>query len=127
MIDTPPAIIVHDDRGGLVGDYLQRVTRYRNGGLRVVIEGECASACTLLLSVPNHCVGPRARLGFHSPSMAPGRDDPTGAIQRAHATLMFESYPPLVRAWLASQGGLTSQIVYLSGGPLKALVKACPP
>src|SRR3977135_931099 len=56
-------------RGGQVGPFLDLFERVRNSGERVVIDGPCLSACTLVLSmVPQNriCVTRRAILGFHA-------------------------------------------------------------
>ena len=55
--------------GGQVGPFLDLFERVRDSGERVVIDGPCLSACTLVLSiVPQHriCVTRRAILGFHA-------------------------------------------------------------
>jgi hypothetical protein len=55
--------------GGQVGPFLDLFEQVRNSGERVVIDGPCLSACTLVLStVPNEriCVTRRAILGFHA-------------------------------------------------------------
>jgi len=55
--------------GGEVGPFLDLFERVRASGERVVIDGPCLSACTLVLSmVPNNriCVTRRAILGFHA-------------------------------------------------------------
>jgi hypothetical protein len=55
--------------GGQVGPFLELFDRLRESGERVVIDGPCLSACTLVLStVPSEriCVTRRAVLGFHA-------------------------------------------------------------
>jgi hypothetical protein len=55
--------------GGEVAPFLDLFERVRASGERVVIDGPCLSACTLVLSmVPNDriCVTRRAILGFHA-------------------------------------------------------------
>src|ERR1700743_1213655 len=55
--------------GGEVGPFLDLFEGVRDSGERVVIDGPCLSACTLVLSiVPNDriCVTRRAVLGFHA-------------------------------------------------------------
>ena len=57
-------------RGGQVGPFLDLYEKVRASGERVVIDGPCLSACTLVLSmVPNEriCVTRRAVLGFFTP------------------------------------------------------------
>jgi hypothetical protein len=54
--------------GGTVGSYLSFFSRVRQSGERVIIDGPCISACTLVLStIPRSrvCVTSRAILGFH--------------------------------------------------------------
>ena len=55
--------------GGEVGPFLDLFEQVRDSGERVVIDGPCLSACTLVLSmVPSSriCVTRRAVLGFHA-------------------------------------------------------------
>src|SRR3974390_3638244 len=55
--------------GGQVGPFLDLFEQVRNSGERVVIDGPCLSACTLVLSmVPSTriCVTRRAVFGFHA-------------------------------------------------------------
>ena len=61
-----------EDHGGQVGKYLQAFAKVRATGERVIIDGDCMSACTMVLGlVPSKqlCVTPRARFGFHAASM----------------------------------------------------------
>lgn len=56
------------DHGGYVEQYKEKYQRIRRRGERVIIDGICNSACTLVFGiVPLNkvCVTPRASLGFH--------------------------------------------------------------
>src|SRR5215468_6086532 len=56
------------DHGGLVEEYKAKYKKIRDKGERVIIDGICNSACTLVLGiVPLNriCVTPNASLGFH--------------------------------------------------------------
>src|SRR5258705_450810 len=70
-IALPPAraeVRILASPGGEVGPFLELFERVRASGERVVIDGPCLSACTLVLStVPDDriCVTRRAVLGFH--------------------------------------------------------------
>src|SRR5438105_13945378 len=60
---------IADDRGGRIGTYVNKYQGLRSSGDSVVIDGLCASACTIVLgAVPHHkiCVTSRATLGFHA-------------------------------------------------------------
>jgi len=62
--------------GGQVGPFLDLFDRVRASGERVVIDGPCLSACTLvLMTVPEEriCVTRRAVLGFHAARSIDGR------------------------------------------------------
>src|SRR5271155_4696577 len=56
------------DHGGYVDEYKAKYARIRDHHERVIIDGICNSACTLVFGiVPMNkiCVTPRASLGFH--------------------------------------------------------------
>ena len=113
--------------GGAVDAYLEVFARVRQSGERVVIDGPCLSACTLVLStIPRNriCVTRRAVLGFHAPQWFYPR---TGYTARApEATrAVTASYPPGVRAWIKKRGGLTQKAIYLRGRELSALYPRC--
>jgi hypothetical protein len=113
--------------GGAVDAYLAAFARVRQSGERVVIDGPCLSACTLVLStIPRSriCVTRRAVLGFHAPQWFYPR---TGYTARApEATrAVIASYPPGVRAWIKKRGGLTQKPIYLRGRELSALYPRC--
>src|ERR1700755_1032106 len=60
---------ITDDMGGLMTEYASRFQTRRSSGEKVVIDGPCYSACTMLLGMlPREqvCVTPNAVLGFHA-------------------------------------------------------------
>ena len=113
--------------GGMVEDYLRTFAQIRRSGERVIIDGPCLSACTLVLStVPKSriCVTRRAVLGFHAAQWVDSR---SGRVSRApEATrIVTQSYPPGVRAWIKKRGGLTGKPIYLRGRELGSLYRRC--
>ena len=73
--------------GGAVDTYLAAFARVRQSGERVIIDGPCLSACTLVLStIPRNriCVTRRAVLGFHAPRWFYPRTGSTDARPRGH-------------------------------------------
>src|SRR5882757_10969116 len=112
---SPPAqaeIRILASPGGQVGPFLDLFERVRASGERVVIDGPCLSACTLVLSmVPNNriCVTRRAILGFHA---ARSIDRRGRFYSEPEATeLVLEAYPSPVRGWIHRHGGLTSHLL----------------
>ena len=118
---------IRSSPGGAVDAYLAAFARVRQSGERVVIDGPCLSACTLVLStIPRSriCVTRRAVLGFHAPQWFYPR---TGYTARApEATrAVTAAYPPGVRAWIKKRGGLKQKPIYLRGRELSALYPRC--
>jgi hypothetical protein len=119
------AVRIADDRGGRIGNYVTKFQRLRSSGQSVIIDGLCASACTLVLgAVPRNkiCVTSRAMLGFH----AAYDFGINGPIANPEATMMLYSmYPTPVQHWIAARGGLTPQMIYLRGKQLQVMYQPC--
>ena len=112
--------------GGQVGPFLDLFEEMRASGERVVIDGPCLSACTLVLSmVPRDriCVTRRAVLGFHA-AKSMDRRGRMYAEPEASA-LVLQAYPSGVRNWIVQRGGLTSHLLLLRGRELAALYPTC--
>ena len=112
--------------GGQVGPFLDLFERVRASGERVVIDGPCLSACTLVLStVPNEriCVTRRAVLGFHGARSIDRRGRMYAEPEASQAVL--EAYPAPVRNWISRRGGLTSRLLLLRGRELAAIYPSC--
>jgi hypothetical protein len=117
---------IADDRGGNIGEYWSRFTALRDAKEQVVIDGICSSACTMVLGiVPRDriCVTDNARLGFHA-AYRPGFLGSRIVNEPATRTLM-SIYPDAIRQWLARNGGLGTETIYLSGPELFALYRKC--
>jgi hypothetical protein len=100
--------------------------KVRASGERVVIDGPCLSACTLVLSiVPGEriCVTKRAVLGFHAARSVDRRG--RFYAEPEASKLVLRAYPDPVRAWIERRGGLTSRLLLLRGRELKAIYPSC--
>jgi hypothetical protein len=126
---APPAraeVRILASPGGAVAPFLELFERVRASGERVVIDGPCLSACTLVLSmVPDDriCVTRRAVLGFHAARSI----DQRGRIyaEPEASKLVLEAYPSPVRGWISRRGGLSSRLLLLRGRELAAIYPAC--
>jgi len=112
--------------GGQVGPFIDLFEKVRNSGERVVIDGPCLSACTLVLSmVPRDriCVTRRAVLGFHAARSM----DRRGRLyaEPEASKLVLQAYPDQVRDWIVHRGGLTSRLLLLRGRELTAMYRPC--
>jgi hypothetical protein len=120
------AIRIADDRGGQIGTYIAKYQGLRASGETVIIDGLCASACTIVLGAVPHdriCVTSHANLGFHAAwdFGVHGR-----AVTNPDATQMLYSlYPSPVRRWIAARGGLKSQMIFLRGKELTSMYRPC--
>ncbi|WP_245155702.1 hypothetical protein [Paracoccus ravus] len=60
-------IVIANDKGGNVLQMAQRRQQLERSGRPVEIRGYCRSACTMLITMPNACLGRGATVGFHAP------------------------------------------------------------
>jgi len=117
---------IADDRGGRIGTYVDRYQDLRSSGEAVIIDGLCASACTIVLGAVPHdriCVTSHANLGFHAAwdFGANGR-----AVTNPEATqMLYSMYPSVVRRWIAQRGGLRPQMIFLRGRQLMNMYRPC--
>ena len=116
---------IGDDLGGSLGTYLQMFTRLRDSGERIIIDGKCFSACTLVTIIPKEriCVTQRAVLGFHAGWI----DDQTGRqpTSKEGTNLLFELYPATIRRWITDHGGLDTRMILLQGRELMTFYPPC--
>jgi hypothetical protein len=115
-----------DDMGGSLGQYLLKFAAIRDSGERVMIDGSCFSACTLVTAlIPKQriCVTERARLGFHAGWV----DDQTGerAVSVEGTHLMYQMYPREIQRWISLHGGLGTRTLILRGRELMAVYPIC--
>jgi hypothetical protein len=119
---------IAEDRGGQIGRYLQTFASLRSSGERVVIDGNCLSACTLILGViprDHICATPRARFGFHAAWMPD--EDGQPVTSRMGTQALWDVYPASVRRWIHRHGGLTRHMIFLQGSALHGIVASCSP
>ncbi|MBB4260328.1 MULTISPECIES: hypothetical protein [unclassified Bradyrhizobium] len=120
------AIRIAGDRGGLIDAYVDRYERLRTSGETVIIDGLCASSCTIVLgavAADKICVTSKAALGFHA-AWDFGRKGRTITDHDA-TNYLYSMYPGPVQRWIAARGGLRPQLILLRGKALQALYKPC--
>ena len=97
------------DMGGPLGEYLLMFAAIRDSGERVMIDGSCFSACTLVTAlIPRDkiCITQRAMLGFHAGWFQNKAGE--RVISATGTGVLLEMYPPtsetgsLVKAGWAS-------------------------
>ncbi|BBB99762.1 MULTISPECIES: hypothetical protein [Bradyrhizobium] len=125
---------ITDDPGGLIVDFVKKYSDMRDARTKVVLTGECVSACTLMLSILRPelvCAMPEAALGFHSASTItkePGKPD---VIEHAPeiSLLVFNSYPAKVRSFLEARGwrgaNAHPDIIWVRGKNLRKMIRPC--
>jgi len=117
---------IHSDGGGEVGSYLYKFALIRQSGQKVVIDGPCLSACTLLLAViprDRMCATDRANLGFHAARYV---SDSGRLVMTSEGTRrVMAIYPPAVQRWIKRKGGLNGHMIYMHGNELAAHIPRC--
>jgi len=118
------------DYGGSIDQYKAKYAAIRDRGERVIIDGLCNSACTLVLGiVPLNriCVTPRASLGFHMAYYDLAATEGVKVLSYQGTQELMAHYPDNLKGWLSSQGGLSSEMKRLKNGPvLWGIVNPCP-
>jgi hypothetical protein len=117
---------IAEDRGGQIGHYLQAFAMLRSSGENVVVDGNCLSACTLVLGViprSHICATDRARFGFHAAWMPDADGRPVTSPMGTEA--LWKVYPSSVRRWISRHGGLSRKMIYMQGHDLSGIVPSC--
>src|ERR1051325_2005729 len=118
-------VLIRNDGGGDILRYVAKYLSLQWRGERVVIDGDCFSACTLalgLLANDRRCFTTRARLGFHAAWEDLGSTRVPNPLGTA---ILWLDYPYEVRDWISRHGGLTSRVIYLEGKELAAIYPPC--
>jgi hypothetical protein len=118
------------DHGGYVEEYKAKYKRVRETGQRVIIDGICNSACTLVLGmVPMNkiCVTPRASLGFHQAYYDKAFTFGIKVTSLEGTSDLMSYYPDSVKDWIRRNGGLTTEMKKIkNGADLWRIVDPCP-
>lgn len=113
----PGPYIISDDMGGLIQSYVVHYDALRRSHQQVVVNGDCVSACTIVLSLPKSqvCITDRARLGLHQAnSMTPQGPRPS---QEATDRLVSKFYPKVLQDWI-KEHPLKPEVQYLTADEL---------
>ena len=121
---------ITSDPGGAIETYKIKYGIVRDRGGRVIVDGPCDSACTLVLGiVPLNriCVTPRASFGFHMAYYDVAATEGARVVSHMGSAEFMSLYPEAVKDWLRKHGGLTPEAKFLDNGPeLWAIVDPCP-
>jgi len=118
-------VVIKNDRGGDVLQYFAKYEYLQVRGERVVIDGDCLSACTLVLGLvaeDHRCFTKKARFGFHAAWDESGK---AHVVNPIGTTIFLSTYPPEILEWINDHGGLTSKVIYLEGKELAAIYPPC--
>ncbi len=118
------------DHGGYVTEYKAKYEKIRDRHERVIIDGICNSACTMVLGiVPINkvCVTPRASLGFHQAYYDKAFTFGIKVTSYEGTSDLMSYYPRPVKDWISRNGGLTTEMKKIKNGEdLWKIVDPCP-
>jgi len=118
------------DHGGYVTEYKAKYERIRDRRERVIIDGICNSACTMVFGiVPMNkiCVTPRASLGFHQAYYDKAFTFGIKVTSLDGTSDLMGYYPRPVKDWIARNGGLTPEMKKIKNGvDMWKMVDPCP-
>src|ERR1700743_2386884 len=110
---------ITNDHGGYVEEYKAKYKRIRDNHERVIIDGICNSACTLVFGiVPMNkiCVTPRATPGFHEAYYDKSFTFGIKVISTEGTSDLMSYYPDTVKDWIRRNGGLTTGMKKITNG-----------
>jgi len=129
---TPARADLHitRDHGGYIEEYKAKYKQIRDTRQRVIIDGICNSACTLVFGiVPLNkiCVTPRASLGFHQAYYDKAFTFGIKVTSVEGTSELMSYYPDTVKDWIRRNGGLTTEMKRIKNGvELWKIVDPCP-
>ena len=126
FMPAPAEVRIEASPGGEASSFIEFFEQLRQSRERVVIDGPCFSACTLVLIIMPRsriCVTQRAVFGFHAAKAIDqyGREYPAPEVTRVVAA----AYPAPIRNWIKLHGGLTRAPIFLGGRELAGMYPRC--
>jgi hypothetical protein len=133
FLATTPAravLRITSDHGGYVSEYKAKYERVRDRRERVIIDGICNSACTLVFGIvplSRVCATPRASLGFHEAYYDKAFTFGIKITSAEGTSDLMSYYPQPLKDWIRRNGGLTTEIKRIKNGvDLWKIVDPCP-
>lgn len=112
-------VVIRDDPGGNVAQRRAQIGEMFFDDRRVMVQGRCASACTmyLVLGPDRVCTTATARWGFHS-----ARNPKTGQLGEQGTREVVAMYPPRLQQWFwaNAHGKIGADAAWLTGAQMIA-------
>jgi hypothetical protein len=130
MLNPAPrnVMVVRDiDPGGQIGTYDMWWHRVADSGALVVVDGDCVSACALLMGIipPSRvCLTERAAFGLHMASQVNQNGD-REPNQEVTDWMVRRYYPAVVIAWIFAHNGLTDEVQYMKPVDFDGFYRQC--
>lgn len=128
------AYVIEYSPGGVIDDFIDKYDALRDSGGDVVVDGECTSACTLVVGIirPEHlCFTPGAILGVHSATeIRRVGDKVTKSFSPTGTALMWARYPKKMRDAIRARGwnghSPHPDVIYLTNDVVLSIFRQCP-
>ncbi len=118
------------DHGGYIEEYKAKYQHIRDTHQRVIIDGICNSACTMVFGiVPLNkiCVTPRASIGVHEAYYDKSFTFGIKVTSLEGTSELMSYYPDPLKDWIRRNGGLTTEMKKIkNGAELWKIVDPCP-
>jgi hypothetical protein len=121
-------VLIRRDIGGDISVYQSRIKQWIKERRRIIIDGPCASACTIYLASPHLCITRRAQFWFHAGYVEFNAGYNFKIPSRHWSNEMLRHYPKPVLNYINRHGGLREMayvIPALQGNELRQMVRAC--
>lgn len=135
LVFNNDTMIIKQDFGGRVTDYVQRYVMMNRSHKKLAIDGVCNSACGLFMGFlppQSVCVTDNAMVGLHE-AYDVIADARTGkivgqkpGIDLTGTVFELEHFPLPIMMWLMDTGGLTKEIKFVPPPLLHMMYQECP-
>src|SRR5687768_5708438 len=98
---------IGNESGGYLMLHAMQMLEWKEQGTAIHFTGQCDSACTLYLALPDEqvCISEGASFRFHAPTASSDR------AAKVALEYLLQSYPRWVNTWLLQMGGLSDELI----------------
>ena len=115
--------IIGNESGGYLMLHAMQVLEWQKQGTAIRFTGQCDSACTLYLALPDEqiCISQGASFRFHAPTAN------SDHVARLALEYLLQSYPRWVNSWIAQMGGLSDELITMDYDYARHFIRSCDP
>ena len=114
---------IGNESGGYLMLHAMQMLEWQKQGTAIRFTGQCDSACTLYLALPDQqiCISEGASFRFHAPTAS------SDQAARLALKYLLQSYPRWVNSWILQMGGLSDELITMDYDYARQFMRSCDP